>query len=212
MGTDGQASKALTVALHQTDQQKVDAIIAKIKVIDLTVPQGTNADAANDKTVIDPLLLTANTSYGLTNDDLTHIKYSGTLVPGSAATVTATVTVGTANGTKDLNIWLTRTDEQKVAALKQALQDIEVALFDDPVPNTSNADTRADIKDGLWNNNISQISALRFVKNEDEFFDIVTIPHNITIASDPTETTITIALTIGVQTTSLPIKVSIVDL
>ena len=87
------------------DQQTADAIKGKIVAKDLNLPVGTSTNVSQDKQALDKALQAANQT--LTAQDLATITYSGpALIPGTAVNVTATITVGSAKDTVNLNVTL----------------------------------------------------------------------------------------------------------
>ena len=146
--------KDITVTLLQSDQQKADAIKAKITNVDLVVPAGTNPDTTNAATItaIKKALQTANPA--LTNDDLTTINFAAaTLQVDVGVAVTATITVGTVKDTVDLNVTLTETDQQKADAIKAKITNVDLTVPADTNPDTTNAATITAIKKALQTTN-----------------------------------------------------------
>ena len=148
VGTGAQAATAtkdLSITWNLTNQQKADAIKAKIQTTTFSIQGASiNADASQDKSIIDTALKNANPS--LSTTDLATISYSGTLTQGTAATITATITVGTgaqaATATKDLSITWNLTDQQKADAIKAKIQDTQINLnIDDIKQNVSDYKT-----------------------------------------------------------------------
>ncbi len=151
-GTSGVISCGSEVKTPKTDQQKADAIKAKIQNTSISI-QGASIVADTNqsptKTAIDAALKKANNT--LTDDDLTKILYSGTLKPNTATDITATITVGSAGAkaTKTLSITWNLTDQQKADAIKAKIQNTEINLIINATGQQKISDYKTNIKTEL---------------------------------------------------------------
>ncbi len=153
-GTVGTAKKDLNVTLAKSDQQQANAIKGEISNPNLNVPTGTNADTTNAGTIaaIKKALQSKNPS--LTTDDLMKIEFSSaTLRPFTSVRVVATITVGTATATRDLNVTLVESDKQKAERIKDKIINVNLDIPGSTNPDTTNTATIAAIKTALQSEN-----------------------------------------------------------
>ena len=146
---DDEALVILSVTLLQTDQEKADAIKDSIKNTTITVPSGTNPDASDSttKVAIDDALKAENPH--LSDTVLAKITYSGTLEAGKTVTVVATISERGATATKNLQVILAQTDQQKADAIKDKITVLDISLPAGTNPDTANPATKTLIDNAL---------------------------------------------------------------
>ena len=104
---------SLSVVLDPNDQQKADAINAKITGTSLTVPANTNPDTTNAATITALKTALQKNNPALDTADLTKITFADTtLTAGSPVAVTATVTVDGDTATSNLSVTLELPSQQ----------------------------------------------------------------------------------------------------
>ena len=193
------AEKDLKVTLAKTDQQKADAIIEKINDVDLNIPAGTNADTTNMATieVIKEILKAENTA--LTDDDLVKIEFaSAALRPYTAVVVKATAKVGQATATKDLNLTIAATDQQKADRIKNKITNVNLNIPASNDPDTTNSYTIAAIKNALKGANTTLTTE-----------DLATISFSDTTLQAGTPVTVTATITVGQATATKDLNVTL---
>ena len=188
--TVGQATaeKDLNVTLAQSDQQQADAIKAKINDVDLTVPAGTNPDTTTNATIDAIKVVLEADNVSLSVSDLNYIGFSDTtLQAGSSVTVIATITVGSATATKDLNVTLAQTDQQKANAIKDKITNVGLTIPAGTNPDTSNAATITAIKNALETENqtltVDDLSTITLANTTLQAGSSVTVTATITVGS-----------------------------
>ena len=120
------ARKDLNITLGTTDQDKANAIKAKITNVDLIAPAGTNPDTTNKVTIaaIKKTLQIANPM--LLDSDLTKIKFNkATLHIATPISLTAIITVGHASTTITLHVAI----EPNIDNFKKQLQALPKSDF-----------------------------------------------------------------------------------
>ncbi len=197
------ANKTLNVTLAQTDQQKADAIKDKIIDVALTVPVGTSPDTANPNTItaIKDALQAANPT--LTDPDLRAISFgavSAILTAGKPLTMTATITVGTGVATKELNVTLAKTDEQKANAIKDKITNDTFNVPAGTNPDTSNAATITAIKTALQNANSTLTTE-----------DLGTITFASTTLQDNIPVAVQATITVGTETATKGLIITLAE-
>ncbi len=221
VGTVGTATadKDITVTLSQSDQQKADAIKAKITNVNLTVPAGTNPDTTNKDTIvaIKKALQTANPT--LTDDDLVTITFvQTTLQVGGSVVVTATITVGSAKDTVDLNVTLSASDQQKVDAVRDKITDTNLTVPPGTNPDTTNTITIATIEIVLQSANPtltdSDLSIIQFASATLQAGTPETVTATITAgkASDTVDLSVTLAVSDQQKADAIKGKIAKVNL
>ena len=213
------ADKEVTVTLSQSDQQKADAIKAKITNVNLTVPAGTNPDTTNKDTIaaVKKALQTANPT--LTDDDLVTITFvQTTLQVGGSVVVTANITVGTAKDTVDLNVTLSASDQQKVDAVRDKITDTNLTVPPGTNPDTTNTITIATIKIVLQSANPtltdSDLSIIQFASATLQAGAPETVTATITAgkASDTVDLSVTLAVSDQQKADAIKGKIAKVNL
>ena len=197
----GMASKDLNVTLAQTDQQKADAIKAKITNANLDIPAGTDPDTSNAATITAIKAALRGLNQTLTADDVQKIMLnSTTLTAGSAVTVTATITAGTATATIDLNVTLAQTDQQKANAIKDKITNVDVSIIAGLTPDPTNPQTRAAIRSAIGNANTTLTAD-----------DLTKITFSNTPLIPGSAVTITAGITVGSETVTIDINVTLMQ-
>ena len=213
------AEKDLKVTLAKTDQQKADAIIEKIGDATLNIPAGTNADTTNDATIIaiKKALQAAYTT--LTADDLMKITFaSATLRPYTSVAVLATVTVGQATATKDLNLTIAATDQQKADRIKNKITNVNLNIPAGTDPDTTNAYTISAIKTALKSDNptltTEDLATIGFSDTTLQAGSSVVVKATITVgqATDEKDLNVTLAQSDQQQADAIKEKINDVDL
>ena len=117
--------RSLNVVLDPTDQQKADAIRAKISDVDLTVPASTNPDTTNPATITALKTALQKNNPVLDTTDLTKITFdSSTLTPGISTPMFANIRVGSTGGSRALiDVTLELPNQQKTSNFKTTAND-----------------------------------------------------------------------------------------
>ncbi len=213
------AEKDLNVKLAQTDQEKADAIKDKITDDTLDIPVGTNVDTTNPGTIreIKTVLATHNTD--LTPDDLMKISFaSATLRPFTSVTVVATITVGSATATVNLDLTIAATDQQKADRIKNKIIDVNLSMSAGTNPDTTNAYTIALIKTALQTANsaltIEDLATISFSDTTLQAGTPVTVTATITVdtAKATKDLNVTLAQSDQQQADAIKAKINDVDL
>ena len=172
------ATQSLKITWNQTNQQKVNEISAKMAVTTFSIQgESTKADASKpaNNPIIDEALKQANPTKNLTDNDLSYVTYSGTLTPGTPATIKATITVGTGakTATAEVNLSITwnLTDQQKADAIKAKIKVDKLSLdfTDSQTLNTNDNTTSTNIINALKKaNNLKtvDINAIKVVAGQ----------------------------------------------
>ena len=191
------AQKDLNVTLAQTDQQKADAIKAKISDVDLNIAAGLSTAATDPNTVTAIKTALQADNPNLTTSDLTAISLdSATLIAGSSVPVTANITVGSGAATIDLNVTLAKTDQQKADAIKDKITNVDVEIRAGLNTDTTNGQTAAAIRSAIGNANQTLTA---------DDLTAITFASDTLIPGSP----VTVAATITVGTATAPIDINV---
>ena len=150
------AKKDLQVTMNPSDQDKANDIRDRITNVALTVPAETNTDTTNPETITAIKTALQSQNPALTSEDLAKITFGAvTLTAGKAVKVTATVKINTAKATKDLNVTVAATNQQKADAIRDKIAKVELTVPIGTNPDTTNIATISALKTALVEENSS---------------------------------------------------------